>query len=151
MAALVVFGAPEGRSLLAQTPAQLEALRRNPDLVRQRIRASGLTPAEIRDRLQAAGLPSTLLDPFLSPESGSDSALQAVRQVLDSLRIDPGQTGVSVEAQGLERVPVATGPQVSPTARTDAQGSGLQLFGLEVFRGRTTQFQPLLSGPVPPS
>lgn len=136
---------------MAQTPAQLDALRRNPDQVRQRIQASGLTAAEVRDRLQAAGLPPTLLDPFLLPESGSDSALSALKHVLDSVPVDPATTGLPGEAQGLERVPVATGPQLQPAARTEAQAAGLQLFGLDVFRGRTTQFQPLLSGPVPPS
>src|SRR3990172_4657333 len=149
VAALILFGVFPGR-LPAQTPAQLEALRSHPDLVRERIRASGLTPQEIRDRLRAAGLPATLLDPFLAPESRSDSALQALRQVLDSLRLEPVSDSRLAEIQGLERVPVATGRQIPPTAVAVTQ-AGPQLFGLEVFRGRTTQFQPLLSGPVPPS
>src|SRR3990172_4134679 len=104
VAALILFGVFPGR-LPAQTPAQLEALRSHPDLVRERIRASGLTPQEIRERLRAAGLPVTLLDPFLLPANSSDSVLQALRQVLDGLRLETESDFLPAEIQGLERVP----------------------------------------------
>lgn len=45
------------------SPAQIEMLRRNPELIRQYIRGSGLTPDQIRARLRSAGYPEDLLDP----------------------------------------------------------------------------------------
>ncbi|HEX9054023.1 MAG TPA: hypothetical protein VF830_03895, partial [Gemmatimonadales bacterium] len=68
-------GLPPGTNL---TPQQIETLlATRPDLVaqlRQRIADSGLSPDQIRARLQAAGYPPDMLDPYLS---GADTT-QAV-------------------------------------------------------------------------
>ncbi len=129
---------------LAQNPAQVQQLlQQNPDLIRQRLQQSGLTPDQIRDRLQAAGYSRTLLDPFISgsPETAAQAAVNE-----DMLRALDALVPPAARAQGLERLSVETGAQ--PPAPSAAP-AGLQLFGAEVFRGRTTQFQPLLTGPVP--
>src|SRR5712691_1884263 len=66
-----------------------QALQQQPglaDMVRSRISQSGLTPDQIRARLQAGGYPGTLLDPYLSataptglvPGSQELAALQAL-------------------------------------------------------------------------
>ncbi|HEX9728958.1 MAG TPA: SLBB domain-containing protein [Gemmatimonadales bacterium] len=132
--------------IIAQVPtaSQIEQLRNNPELVRQRLRASGMTPDQIRSRLAAAGYSPTLLDAYLDenaligPTPPTDQALAA----LQLLGVPP------VEAEGLESVVTAVGPD---SAAITTAPVGMQLFGLDVFRGPTTQFQPLLSGPVPPT
>jgi protein involved in polysaccharide export with SLBB domain len=130
----------------AQTPEQLELLRRNPELVRQRIQQSGLTSDEIRSRLTAAGYPANLLDAYFSGgslDAGAARVTESMLTALDALGVPV------VSAEGLEEVPIAIGTQVA-TARASAAGE-LALFGLNVFSARSAQFQPLLSGPVPPS
>ncbi|MFQ5704935.1 MAG: SLBB domain-containing protein [Gemmatimonadales bacterium] len=135
------------------TPQQMEQLRRNPDLVRQRIQQSGLTPDQIRSQLRAAGYSPTLLDQFMTADSlavlggVSEEAVQALAML-----------GISqMEAQGLEAVPLQTGVDslkiLADSAKIDSLAAveELQVFGLDVFGGRTTRFQPVLSGPVPPN
>src|SRR5690606_13292217 len=104
---------------------------------------SGLSDAEIRARLQAAGLPADALDPFLDtggPSSGASSA--EVGSALASLGL------ATVTPDGLMNVPTVTGFQTSAGTSTGSSG-GLPIFGIGQFRRATSQFQPLLSGPVP--
>lgn len=119
----------------------LQLLRDRPDLVRQRLRESGLSPDEVRQRLQAAGLAPSLLDPFLAEVDTTGAAVTGdVLQALDLLGVSP------VVPQAVEAIPLRVGQQVTPGAGTAVPS---RLFGLDVFQGRTTQFQPLLAGPVP--
>lgn len=129
-------------SLAAQTQQAAERIiRQDSDLVRQRIGESGLSPSEIRSRLGAAGLSPSLLDPFLDP--GSDGTAEVSDDILSAVDL----LGVGTQVvEGLEAVPVETGIEVSSAPAPEA---GLQLFGIDVFRRSTAQFQPLLSGPVP--
>jgi protein involved in polysaccharide export with SLBB domain len=129
--------------LSAQQPSQAQvqaALGQpgNADAILARIKDSGLTPEQIRARLQASGYDSNLLDPFL----GDSSALKPPRTVTDSQR-------AAIKALGLAPatpapIPVDTGVRRAP----ERPPSGV--FGVDVFRRSTTQFLPLLSGPVPP-
>jgi protein involved in polysaccharide export with SLBB domain len=120
----------------------LQLLQNRPDLVRQRLRESGLTEPQIRQRLQAAGLPSSLLDPFLA---GGDTLGVAVSEdvlrALDLLGVPPTMPA------GVDSLPLVAGAQLPIGLERAAPPS--RLFGLDVFRGRTTRFQPLLAGPVP--
>ncbi len=140
---LVVAG-----SLVAQAVPQSQVqqfIQQNPELVRQRIRQSGLSPEEIRSRLEAAGYSRSLLDPFLS--TSPDAARGAVvnEDVLRALALLTPQAAL---AEGVQ--PVSPEAGVGPVrAPVEVETGELRLFGLDVFRGRTTQFQPLLSGPVP--
>jgi len=133
---------------LAQHPseAQIQQALNNPSIVdqlRQRIQQSGLTPDQIRAKLTAAGYSPTLLDQYLTP-GGTDTTTVPGQDVYRALSLlDVGAPPV----QGLQTVRVDTGAARAPVAPVN----GLQLFGTEVFRGRTSQFQPLLTGPVPPS
>jgi polysaccharide biosynthesis/export protein len=84
------------------SPAEAEQLLdTRPDLVallQQKIAASGLTPDQVRERLQAAGYPPSLLDRILGPSTGgagSDTvnvrtALSAIDQlgIADSCDVD---------------------------------------------------------------
>jgi protein involved in polysaccharide export with SLBB domain len=121
------------------TPAQAqEMLRTRPELVSQlrtRLASSGLTPDQVRARLRAAGYPESMLDAYLPGSSGAaatapgDSVFAAVRQL-----------GL---ADSLDFLPA---PRDS--ARAAPMEDGLPIFGLDVFRGSTSQFTPVLAGPV---
>ena len=150
-------------SLHAQQPTAEQAremLRNRPDLVtqlRQRIGASGLTPDQVRARLRAAGYPETLLDDYLS---GADTtrAVTPNTNVLEAVRL----LGIT-SAEELDSLTIAAGFRDSTAADTldliardslarDSLRRGLapqlKLFGLDAFRGRTSQFDPALAGPV---
>lgn len=120
-------------------------------LLRQRIQESGLSPDEIRSRLRAAGYSGSLLDAYLG-------------ETLDSTAAAPGADVLrAVNALGVELSPqdslVFAGDTVAlrlledslraeQIALEDSTGAQLTLFGLEVFRQPTTQFQPMVTGPV---
>src|SRR5204862_3940703 len=93
----------------SQAQGALErAIEQNPglaDVLRQRIEQSGLTPEQVRARLQAGGYPSNLLDPYLSsPPLGQPApapgvqeltaiqalGLQPIEVSVESLAVDPG-------------------------------------------------------------
>ena len=121
----------------AQVPSAAEAqrlLRENPELVRQRLVESGMTEAEIRARLASMGYPSDSLDPVMPGED------------LGAASAGAGTFGAGQSADGLERVESMSGMQ---SARLpDSRDIGFPIFGHDVFRRATSQFQPLLSGPV---
>src|SRR5436309_675002 len=139
--ALFVVFAALAPGLAAQQPsaAQVQqALQQQPglgDMVRTRIAQSGLTPDQIRARLTAGGYPATLLDPYLSASTAAVTT--------------PGQQELSaLQALGL---PALTQELISPdTGIVRAVGGPpSDVFGVDVFRRTTTQFLPLLAGPVP--
>jgi protein involved in polysaccharide export with SLBB domain len=131
------------------TPEQLAlVLQQNPQLgflIRQRLQQSGLTPDEVRTQLAAAGYPSNLLDTYLGATSGG-------------LTAQPGtQTLAALQALGLATGPLAPESLRLDTgfirARSEAVPSeslavGNYVFGVDVFSRTTTQFLPLLTGPV---
>jgi protein involved in polysaccharide export with SLBB domain len=131
----------------AQVPSTDEArrlLQTRSDLVAQlraQIGASGLTPDQIRARLRAAGYPQNLLDDYLA---GAETArtLQPGEDVLEAIRI-LGVAGPADQVEGVADLGGADAERGSPR-----QGTGLVLFGADVFRRVSTQFQPTLSGPV---
>ena len=60
-----------------------ELLRSRPDLVQQlqqRLRASGLTPDQVRARLRAEGYPESLLDSYLGGGTGAAAGGSASRE-----------------------------------------------------------------------
>ncbi|HEV8411603.1 MAG TPA: SLBB domain-containing protein, partial [Gemmatimonadaceae bacterium] len=141
------------------TTQQAQQLLQNPDLVnqlRQRLTTSGLTPDQVRARLVADGYPENLLDAYLPGGTASardsipaDDVLNAMRSlgVSDSTDIE----GLRGSARAYQRAlrprarPAAARPLVGDTARTPA---GERIFGLNVFRSTTSEFEPNLSGPV---
>src|SRR5712692_4516065 len=72
---LVIVLAPVPAGAQQPTASQVQqALQQQPglaDMVRSRISQSGLTPEQIRARLQANGYPGTVLDPYLSATAPS--------------------------------------------------------------------------------
>ena len=136
---------PLGASAQAATPGEARLLaQENSELVRQRLRQSGLSDQEIRARLNAAGSPANAPDSFLSrdPINAATAFDGDARSALELL-------GFAVEtADGFELVQVTTGLQKG-TDRQQTVLNGLPIFGLDVFTRASSQFQPLLSGPVP--
>jgi polysaccharide export outer membrane protein len=136
----------------SQAQAALQsAISSNPALagtIRSKLAGSGMTPEQVRAKLQAQGYPANLLDSYLgeqqagaAPASPTADHVAAITALgLPPIQLDLGQLPVDT---GLVRAVQAT----SPTAA--AEGT-LTPFGLEVFRRTSTQFLPLLAGPVPP-
>src|SRR6266581_749845 len=82
-----------------------QMLLQNPDLVRQRLMSSGLTPDQIRSRLRAAGYPENLLDAYLGGSSGPTASQFGPTELaaIEALGLAPYQP------EGSRRLPVDTG------------------------------------------
>lgn len=123
-----------------------QALANNPglaDKVRQKIGASGLSPDQVRERLKAAGYPENLLDAYMTGATAdttgtapSDSVMRAVTflGLVDSTDM--------TAARAMPRDTTATSRPL-PTAPAPNR-----IFGLDVFRRSTSQFEPDVAGPV---
>ncbi|MGH7607779.1 MAG: SLBB domain-containing protein, partial [Gemmatimonadales bacterium] len=123
------------------TPTQVQqALAQQPglgDVLRSRIRESGLSADQIRARLRASGYPATLLDAYLGLGTGGSGLAGPSAQELEAL-------------QALGLPPISTeflSPDTGLVRRAALPPS--DVFGVDVFRRTTTQFLPLLAGPVP--
>jgi protein involved in polysaccharide export with SLBB domain len=140
----VLAATPQPARAQVPSPAQAQsaldrAVAQDPSLpgqIRARIQQSGLTPEEIRARLRARGYPENLLDPYaLAPTPGQSAPA-------------PGAYELSaVTALGL---PLATGLAEGFVPTPGAGAPPSSVFGINMFRRSTTQFLPLLAGPVPP-
>jgi polysaccharide biosynthesis/export protein len=109
------------------------------DVLRQRIQQSGLTTEQIRARLQASGYPPSLLDAYLGMlVPGQAEPVPGAQEVAAVQAL-----GLPAMAGASQVLPVDTG-----LVRT-VEGGRSAVFGVDVFRRTTTQFLPLLSGPVP--
>jgi protein involved in polysaccharide export with SLBB domain len=124
------------------------------ELVRRKIRQSGLSANEIRARLRAAGYPSGLLDAYLGPgDITPPTPRNDIVQVISMLGISSFTREDSLLATGdtvamrmlvdsLRADSIAVADSLAELSRE------LELFGMDVFRQPTTQFQPLVTGPV---
>ena len=128
------------------TPEQAaQALRQRPELaalLRQRLQQSGLSADQVRARLRASGYPESLLDTYL----GEAQAGQPGRP--------PGSLELAaIKALGLPPIELAHDSLPIDTGLIPVRAIRLappsRVFGVDVFRRTTTQFLPLLSGPVP--
>src|SRR5947207_6223357 len=127
----------------SQAPQALQqAVQQNPglaDVIRQRIAQSGMTPDQVRARLQANGYPSTLLDVYLGAQTPGQATPVPGTQELAAIQ----SLGLPGMATAGEVLPVDTG-----LVRASAAGKS-GVFGVDVFQRTTTQFLSLLAGPVP--
>jgi polysaccharide export outer membrane protein len=164
--------ASDASALLQSRPDLLNQLR-------ERIMSSGMTPEQIRARLRAEGYPENLLDAYLTNPTATSGAEPSSADVLSAMnalgiadsselgglggseveQIQPGRVPVPfscdtlrVEGDNVVRLEVdprcgAPAPATAPRYAAD----GSTLFGLDVFRRGTSQFEPNLAGPVDPS
>jgi protein involved in polysaccharide export with SLBB domain len=146
---VVLVSAPLAVAAQRPTPEQARALLQNrPDLaarVRDWIGNSGLSPDQIRARLVAAGYPENLLDSYLGVAQAEQTAPQPSAATFQALRA-LGISGAD-EAAEPDSVPGEPG---APRTDLPAKPTSLApaIFGLDVFRRVSSQFQPSTAGPV---
>ena len=146
----VLLGAATPAPAQVPSPAQAQsalqqAVQQNPglpDMIRQRLQQSGLTAEQVRARLSASGYAPNLLDAYLGGTS-SGGALSGAALPAGALELS------AIQALGLPPVEQSYLPVDSGFIRTRGAGPASRVFGVDVFRRSTTQFLPLLSGPVP--
>jgi protein involved in polysaccharide export with SLBB domain len=147
--ALLLTGALAGAQRPTSQQAQ-ELLQARPELIaqlRQRIVTSGMTADQVRARLRAEGYPENLLDPYLPDAS---IALAGVDTSVFAAVVSLGIADSS-DVAALRRdliMPIDSALQASRTAEVDSALSRTRVFGLDVFRRNTSQFDPNLTGPV---
>src|SRR5438874_6813867 len=117
-----------------------QALQQQPglgDMVRCRLVLSGLSDEQIRSRLSASGYPPTLLDSYLNATGP------------ETVPVPGSQELAALQALGL---PALTNPALRYDTGLvrSARTAPSEVFGVDVFQRTTTQFLPLLAGPVPP-
>ena len=164
VAALMLLGTSSLSAQVTQTPPPAQAeelLRDNPELqerLRSRIAESGLTEQQLRERLRAAGYPESVLDQYLPGGAGQGAVTADPQTQIDAVR----QLGLVGDAEADSLGMIATAQPVQPpdphlqdSLRADSLGlpwtRPLEIFGLDVFRRRTTEFRPTLVGPVDPN
>ncbi len=142
LTSVAVFAvSPVQASAQQPTASQVQqALQQQPglgDMVRGRISQSGLTADQIRSRLSASGYPSTLLDAYLSQSAGPTALVPGSQEL------------AALQALGLPALTNPVLPYDTGLVRS-ARTQPSEVFGVDVFQRTTTQFLPLLAGPVPP-
>ena len=127
-------------------------LQTNPGLqgvVRERLRQSGLTRDQIHQRLQDAGYSPTLLDPYITdtaPASSAPATAETV-QAINLLGVDAFPPELVQQADSvLAHMKADSLHQAALRTLSDTTGP-LRLFGFDVLRTNTTQFQQV-AGPV---
>jgi protein involved in polysaccharide export with SLBB domain len=155
-AVLCSLSAPElaaqqraGRPSAAEAQALLQS---DPSLVaklRDRIANSGMTPDTVRATLRAEGYPEHMLDAYLNggPATGAtevpgDSVFGAVA----ALNIPADSTG-AIERQWLASH-VARDTTAAVLTEAPIDTTGLTIYGLSMFRQKTSMFDPTAAGPV---
>src|SRR3989442_13857636 len=98
-----------------------------------------MTSDQVRARLQASGYPPTLLDAYLSAQTPGQPAPVPGAQELAAIQ----SLGLPSMASASEVLPGDTG-----LVRASAGGKS-GVFGVDVFQRTSTQFLPVLAGPVP--
>src|SRR5438552_3840684 len=130
----------QAQSALQQAVLQNPGL---PDQIRQRLQQSGLTAEQVQARLSASGYPPNLLDAYLGGAS-SGGALSGAALPAGALELS------AIQALGLPPVDQSVLSVDTGLIRMRGAYTPSRVFGVDVFRRSTTQFLPLLSGPVPP-
>src|SRR6266849_136533 len=151
--AALLVGASIPPALVAQNPTLpppgqvqsllQQALSQNPglaDSIRTRLQSSGLTADQIRARLEASGYPANLLDAYLASSASARTSATPVAIEL-----------TAIEALGLPPIRLPGDSLRADTGMIAVRGGRSQslVFGVDALRRSTTQFLPLLSGPVP--
>jgi polysaccharide export outer membrane protein len=165
---LVAAFATAGSAQVPTTQQAQQALQ-NPDLInllRQQLLMSGLTPDQVRERLTAEGYPPNMLDAYLpGGKAGardslpSDDVFNAMRALgvsdsadVETLRGAGNQYQRALRAHRDSLMGRTIDPRTGlPRAEPDTvvkKPASEKVFGLDVFRSNTSEFQPNLSGPV---
>jgi len=114
------------------------------------LRRSGLSRAEVGQRLRQQGLDASLADQYFdvlegqaedAPAPAAD--FLAALELMGMISVEAGETALGAS--------VADVVQAQDTTRAPAENAGLAVFGKEVFGSASTRFDPLRMGPVAPN
>lgn len=160
VAAMALLVAPSAESALRAQ--DIEQLRRQAEQVLGRpisnqealslLQQSGLTSTQVRDLLQSRGYPRTMADPYLAVLAGEAENVPTGTNPVPLVDALSGTDLLSRLAGGQEASPLDL---LGGYPGLDLYGLGLEeeegppIFGREIFRRATTQFQPSTSGPAP--
>jgi polysaccharide export outer membrane protein len=132
--------ASEAQAILQSDPTLVAKLR-------DRLAGSGMTPDQVRARLRAEGYPEHMLDAYLTGGAGAaagevpgDSVFSAVA----ALNLPADSTG-AIERQWLQN---RTAPDTALVTEAPIDTSGRTIYGLSMFRQKTSMFDPSAAGPV---
>ncbi|HEV7588501.1 MAG TPA: polysaccharide biosynthesis/export family protein, partial [Longimicrobium sp.] len=133
---------PAAPALAQGTPAPSEAQ------VIEQLRASGLTREQARSRLQQMGRDPALADRYYDAmQRGTAPQGQASPDVLQALQ----GIGVLLRDSARARTRVDTVVPLGPPPPSTTAPGELPVFGRDLFRISTSQFQAVGNGPVDPS
>lgn len=141
-------------------PRTLQQIQRlAPSEILRRLRESGLTREQVRERLRQAGYDPMLADRYFDQLERADTAAgrlptnRITREVpmptgslIDGLR----RIGVLLPGDTIVPADSVIRDTIAPRRRLARDSLELQIFGKELFSATTTQFQPILEGPVDP-
>ena len=144
-AALTAWSLPlTAQDTTKTTPDQLiQGAQMNPTQIRSQLQNSGMTTDQIHSKLQAAGMNPSVLDAYMGTSVGATGGLPATpgADVLAAIAILGRTDQMAMDA--------ATSRDLLPTKPTGPTSEdGLPVFGLQIFRQPTNQFQPNVAGPV---
>ncbi len=114
----------------------------------QRVRDSGLTRSEAKARLLQLGYDPSMVDPYYDALEGTgpvptgsdaDRFPRALDQIKRAPRVQPGPLGGAG---------VSDSAAVDTTVAARGDSSELPMFGRDLFSRATTEFEPVLYGPV---
>ena len=160
-AALGLFAPTSSHAQSVPSPSQAKTmLQSSPDIanqLRQRVMTSGMTPEQIRSRLKAEGYPENFLDSYLPGGAGGtpDSDVVSAFRRLGITDDEDATVLRTMLRQGADTGMVRGTPARRPitvrddsTASAAADSAAYRLFGLDVFQNATSQFLPVMDGPV---
>jgi polysaccharide biosynthesis/export protein len=162
------------------TSAQAQAALSDPTIrnrVLAQVKASGMSPDQIRSSLRSMGYGDDVISQLIggpgvdTTAAFSDEVFAAVRAlgIMDSTAVDSLRAPVLQRRKAraiadsalLDSLAVAIKNDSvraavrrlmnSPASRRVGIDSGFNLFGRDIFERQTTQFDPVLGGPLPPS
>src|SRR3989440_265477 len=150
LAALPQHGLAQVSGRPGATPQQtLQLHQQNPELaalLRQRLQQSGLSAEQVRTQLAANGYPANLLDAYLGAAPAGLAGAAPTAQTLAAIQALGLGTELTTATLGVDTGLIHTR---ADSVRAESLATGNYVFGVDVFRRTTTQFLPLLSGPVP--
>lgn len=127
-----------------QTQAQMSAAARlgapvSNERIAEAIRRSGLNEAQIRERLQAAGMDPSIADPFFRGQEQGQVGLTSP------------EFAAALQAMGILSTGETTEALAADTAEARKEESASLVFGKSIFTRSASTFDPVTSGPVDPS
>lgn len=118
------------------------------------LQQSGLTPPQVRELLQSRGYSSTMADPYLAVLAGEAENVPTGTNPVPLVDALSGTDLLSRLGQGQGQDDALLGA-LGGYPGLDLYGFGFEeeegppIFGREIFRRATTQFQPSTAGPAP--